>query len=127
MAFGFLEDIGIKKDGLVGGAIGTVAGAFFGPAMQGIGQVAGFVGGTIKGIQKDKQAAQRKAFEDSENARIQSVMRGYMAQKQTEDTIAAGFKRNKTNTGLPDPIAEAQGLMGEGLQSMGDSGTAGTF
>jgi hypothetical protein len=127
MAFGFLEDIGIKKDGLVGTAIGTVAGAFFGPAMQGIGQAAGFVGGTIKGIQKDKAAAQQQAYDDSENARIQSVMRSYMAQKQTSDTIAAGFKRNKTNSGLPDPIGEAQGLMGEGLQSMDGSGTAGTF
>jgi len=130
MALGFLEDIGISKDGVVGGFIGNAVGALFGPAAAGIGAVGGFVGGSIKSIKKKAYIAKEKAYNEAEDARIRSVMRDYGSQKQTMDTISAGFKRGKVGRGsaIPDPIADTSGFIGDGLdQGSGIPSTSGTF
>ena len=134
MAFGFIED-GFNK--LV---TGDSESSMFSSAMKGaaIGMIGGPAGiviggylGAQRGMQKDAQRAQQKAYEESEAARVRGVMRDYMSQKQTMDTIAAGFDRPKVGksrgSALPDPIAETSGYMGEGLSQIEGSSTSGTF
>lgn len=125
--------------GAAGGAgTGASIGTAFAPGIgTAIGAGIGFIaGGIIGGIGESKQEdAERKARRDAERTRINSVLREFGAQQQAAATAVSGAKRaegsksSKTDSVIPDPIADTSGFIGGGVPNTPANGsrTSGDF